>query len=151
MAKNTDQERCKTETFRIVRKDSQWKLSYNNAEHVLNSLHEVAHFIQADSPDRYRIPASKYDKPPLLLLLLPKNLKAKKTDLQLSEAELQRRNPQIFNPKTDLQWYPGEEQSLLYSLACTTVLSLNFRRFDFAKRRWHDVYHARRLAATESG
>ncbi|XP_016939268.1 tyrosine-protein kinase hopscotch [Drosophila suzukii] len=106
MAKNTDQERCKTETFRIVRKDSQWKLSYNNAEHVLNSLHEVAHFIQADSPDRYRIPASKYDKPPLLLLLLPKNLKAKKTDLQLSEAELQRRNPQIFNPKTDLQWYP---------------------------------------------
>ncbi|XP_043658862.1 tyrosine-protein kinase hopscotch [Drosophila teissieri] len=106
MAKKTDQERCKTETFRIVRKDSQWKLSYNNGEHVLNSLHEVAHIIQADSPDRYRIPASKYDKPPLLLLLLPKNLKAKKTDLQLSEAELQRRNPQIFNPKTDLQWYP---------------------------------------------
>lgn len=107
MAKKTDQERCKTETFRIVRKDSQWKLSYNNGEHVVNSLHEVAHIIQADSPDRYRIPASKYDKPPLLLLLLPKNLKAKKTDLQLSEAELQRRNPQIFNPRTDLQWYPG--------------------------------------------
>ncbi|XP_017045576.1 LOW QUALITY PROTEIN: tyrosine-protein kinase hopscotch [Drosophila ficusphila] len=106
IAKKTDQERCKTETFRIVRKDSQWKLTYNNAEHVLNSLHEVAHCIQADSPDRFRIPASKYDKPPLLLLLLPKNLKAKKTDLQLSEAELQRRNPQIFNPKTDLQWYP---------------------------------------------
>ncbi|KAH8265891.1 hypothetical protein KR038_009636, partial [Drosophila bunnanda] len=106
MGKDTPQQRCKTETFRIVRKDSQWKLNINNNEHTLNSLQEVARFIHADVTDRIRIPASVYDKPPLLLLLLPKNLKAKKTDVQLSEAELQRRNPQIFNPKTDLQWYP---------------------------------------------
>ncbi|XP_017023104.1 tyrosine-protein kinase hopscotch [Drosophila kikkawai] len=106
IGKDTPHQRCKTETFRIVRKDSQWKLNINNNEHTLNSPEEVARFIQAEVTERIRIPASMYDTPPLLLLLLPKNLKAKKTDLQLSEAELQRRNPQIFNPKTDLQWYP---------------------------------------------
>ncbi|KAH8272766.1 hypothetical protein KR026_010763, partial [Drosophila bipectinata] len=107
IARETDQERCKPETFRIVRLEAnQWRLTYNNVDHTFNSLAEVAHFIKADTNDRVRLPPSKYDKPPLLLLLLPKNLKAKKTDLQLSESELQRRNPQIFNPKTDLQWYP---------------------------------------------
>lgn len=108
IARETDQERCKPETFRIVRLEAnQWRLTYNNADHTFNSLAEVAHFIKADTNERVRLPPSKYDRPPLLLLLLPKNLKAKKTDLQLSESELQRRNPQIFNPKTDLQWYPG--------------------------------------------
>ncbi|KAH8271145.1 hypothetical protein KR018_007451, partial [Drosophila ironensis] len=106
VGRNTDQERCKPETFRIVRMGWQWKLTYKNEEHTFNSLPELAHFIPTDTPERLRIPASKYDRPPLLLLLLPKNLKAKKTELQLSESELQRRNPQIFNPKTDLQWYP---------------------------------------------
>ncbi|KAH8416569.1 hypothetical protein KR222_009855 [Zaprionus bogoriensis] len=104
VARNSDHERCQTETFKIVRKDK-WRLSYNGEEHLFDQLPELAQFIRTDSLERIRIPASKYDKPPLLLLCLPKNLKTKKTEAELSEAELQRRNPQIFNPKTDLQWY----------------------------------------------
>ncbi|XP_017151220.1 tyrosine-protein kinase hopscotch [Drosophila miranda] len=104
--RNTDHERCKTETLKILRKDGQWVLCYHDGQHPFRDLLELAQFIPASSPGRLRVPASKYDKPPLLLLCLPKNLKAKKTDLVLSEAELQHRNPQIFNPKTDLQWYP---------------------------------------------
>ncbi|XP_034487752.1 tyrosine-protein kinase hopscotch [Drosophila innubila] len=105
VARNIDHERCQTETFKIIRKDKQWKLAYNGDEHIFEQLPELAQFIRTDSNDRIRIPASKYDKPPLLLLCLPKNLKTKKTEMELSEAELQRKNPQLFNPKTDLQWY----------------------------------------------
>lgn len=86
---------------------------------MFEHLTDLAQFIQTDSMDHIRIPASKYDKPPLLLLCLPKNLKTKKTEAKLSEAELQRRNPQIFNPKTDLQWYKG---MLLLSLIAMKFL-----------------------------
>ncbi|XP_062138602.1 tyrosine-protein kinase hopscotch isoform X2 [Drosophila sulfurigaster albostrigata] len=105
VARNSDHERCQTETFKIVRKEKHWKLAYNGDEHTFDQLPELAQFIRTDSNDRIRIPPSKYDKPPLLLLCLPKNLKTKKTEMELSEGELQRRNAQIFNPKTDLQWY----------------------------------------------
>ncbi|KAH8386967.1 hypothetical protein KR093_003757, partial [Drosophila rubida] len=105
VARNSDHERCQTETFKIERKDKHWKLAYNGGEHIFEQLPELAQFIRTDSSDRIRIPPSKYDKPPLLLLCLPKNLKTKKTEMELSEGELQRRNAQIFNPKTDLQWY----------------------------------------------
>lgn len=108
VARHSDHLRCQTETFKIVRTDK-WKLSYNGCEHQFDHLTDLAQFIQTDNMDHIRIPASKYDKPPLLLLCLPKNLKTKKTEAKLSEAELLRRNPQIFNPKTDLQWYKGKE------------------------------------------
>ncbi|ALC49431.1 hop, partial [Drosophila busckii] len=103
VASGSDHQRCQTETFRILRGQN-WKLDVDG-DHSFEQLSKLAQFIRTDSSDRIRVPASKYDKPPLLLLCLPKNLKTKKTETELSEAELQRRNPQIFNPKTDLQWY----------------------------------------------
>lgn len=122
VARNSDHERCQTETFKIVRNDK-WKLFYNGGEHLFDHLTDLAQFIHTDSMDHIRIPASKYDKPPLLLLCLPKNLKTKKTEAKLSEAELQRRNPQIFNPKTDLQWYKGKLLLLLFlSVICMKFL-----------------------------
>lgn len=107
VARNSDHLRCQTETFKILRTEK-WKLFYNGCEHQFDHLTDLAQFIQTDNMDHIRIPASKYDKPPLLLLCLPKNLITKKTEAKLSEAELLRRNPQIFNPKTDLQWYKGK-------------------------------------------
>ncbi|EDV99841.1 tyrosine-protein kinase hopscotch [Drosophila grimshawi] len=111
VAKNSNHERCHTETFKIIQNDQQWKLAYQGEERTFDKLPELAQFIRTDSTDRIRIPASKYDKPSLLLLLLPKNLKSKKTDAELSEAELQRRNPQLFIPKSDLRWYPDSVTS----------------------------------------
>lgn len=45
------------------------------------------------------------DKSPFLLLCLPKKLLMKKNENELSDAELQRKRVQIFDPPKDLQWY----------------------------------------------
>ncbi|XP_030380695.1 tyrosine-protein kinase hopscotch [Scaptodrosophila lebanonensis] len=108
VARTNHHERCQTETFKITRSDNKWHLvTKEKPDPAFDQLTDIANYIHAESETRTLIHPSTYDKPPLLLLCLPKNLKAKKTNMVLSETELQRRNPQIFNPLTDLLVFVG--------------------------------------------
>ncbi|XP_068159954.1 tyrosine-protein kinase hopscotch [Drosophila tropicalis] len=102
--------RFQTETWKILRaekQERQWILVQSNGvQTAFATLHDVALSIVTDSLERRCVPPSFHDKYPLLLLCLPKNLKNKKTDIQLSDFDLRRRNPQLLNPSKDLQCYP---------------------------------------------
>lgn len=82
-----------------------WKLHYNGTQETFYKLTELAQFIPAETEQRSRIPPTEYDKSPLLLICLPKHVQSKKTEKELSEIELLRKRPQIFDPPKDLQWY----------------------------------------------
>lgn len=64
------------------------------------------------------------DYAPLLLICLPKNLHPKKTDTELSEAELRRRRVQIFDRKHDLRWYKSKLRGHFY-LKMSKVNNIN--------------------------
>lgn len=80
-------------------------LHYNGTIEAFDKLTELARFIPTENDQKSRISPSEYDKSPLLLICLPKNVQSQKTEKELSEAELQRKRVQIFDPPKDLQWY----------------------------------------------
>ncbi|KNC24939.1 Tyrosine-protein kinase hopscotch [Lucilia cuprina] len=108
-------EKFKTETFKITKEIChsengqtaavKWKLHYNGTQEIFDKLTDLAQSIPAETEQRSRIPPTEYDKSPLLLICLPKHVQLKKTERELSEAELLRKRPQIFDPPKDLQWY----------------------------------------------
>lgn len=102
--------KLKTETFKITiqkanMSSTKWILHYNGTLEVFDKLTELAQFIPTESKRKTRIPPSDNDKSPLLLICLPKNVQSKKTEKELSEAELQRKGGKIFYLSKDLQWY----------------------------------------------
>lgn len=82
-----------------------WILHYNGSMEAFDKLTELAKFIPTESDRKSRISPSDNDRSPLLLICLPKNVQSKKTEKELSEAELQRERVKILDLSKDLQWY----------------------------------------------
>ncbi|XP_061389403.1 tyrosine-protein kinase hopscotch [Musca vetustissima] len=106
----------KTETFKITKKVNltntspcvrtvKWILHYNGSMEAFDKLTDLAKFIPTESDRKFRISPSDNDRSPLLLICLPKNVQSKKTEKELSEAELQRERVKILDLSKDLQWY----------------------------------------------
>ncbi|XP_067640532.1 tyrosine-protein kinase hopscotch [Eurosta solidaginis] len=94
-------------TTKITRENNKWLLHSNEGLKAFETLKDLKNYI---SPQMLWLPPSEYDKPPLLLICLPKNLQPKKTDTELSDAELRERKVQIFDRKRDLRWYKNTER-----------------------------------------
>ncbi|XP_075155140.1 tyrosine-protein kinase hopscotch [Haematobia irritans] len=105
-------DKFKTETFKITKKvlnpiakTVKWILHYNGTTEAFDKLNNLANFIETESERKTRISPSDNDKSPLLLICLPKSVQSKKTEKELSEAELQRKRVQILDLARDLRWY----------------------------------------------
>ncbi|XP_054727303.1 tyrosine-protein kinase hopscotch [Anastrepha obliqua] len=94
-------------TTKITRENNKWLLHSNEGLKAFETLKDLKNSI---SPQMLWLPPSEYDKAPLLLICLPKNLQPKKTDTELSEAELRKRKVQIFDRKHDLRWYKNTQR-----------------------------------------
>ncbi|XP_050332636.1 tyrosine-protein kinase hopscotch [Bactrocera neohumeralis] len=93
-------------TTKITLQNKKWLLHGGEGLKEFETLKDLKNSI---SPQMPWIPPSEYDYAPLLLICLPKNLHPKKTDTELSEAELRRRRVQILDRKHDLRWYKNTQ------------------------------------------
>lgn len=102
-----------------------WILHYNGTLQSFDKLNDLAQFIPTESEQNSRIPPSEYDKSPLLLICLPKHVQSKKTEKEISEEELLRKRPQIFDPPKDLQWYHSKLEIVYNLLLCSNRIKKN--------------------------
>ncbi|XP_036317971.1 tyrosine-protein kinase hopscotch-like [Rhagoletis pomonella] len=92
-------------TTKITRENNKWLLHSNDGVKAFDDLKDLRNSISTKI-----LWPSEYEKAPLLLICLPKNLQPKKTDTELSDAELRKRKVQIFDRKQDLRWYQNTER-----------------------------------------
>nr|XP_014102443.1 tyrosine-protein kinase hopscotch [Bactrocera oleae] len=93
-------------TTKIALQNKKWLFHGSEGVKEFETLKDLKNSI---SPQMPWIPPSEYDYAPLLLICLPKNLHPKKTDTELSEAELRKRRVQILDRKHDLRFYKNTQ------------------------------------------
>ena len=68
------------------------------------------------------------DYAPLLLICLPKNLHPKKTDTELSEAELRKRRVQILDRKHDLRFYKSKLRGQFFKNVISKIMLIYLKK-----------------------